>query len=72
MLEKGKISKMQYKVELPESVPAPIKRGDKVGEIVFSCDGGEVGRTEILATEDIRKIGFFELWWRMLAKFLLK
>lgn len=72
VLEKGKISKIQYKIELPESVPAPIKRGDKVGEIVFSCDGGEVGRTEILATEDIRKIGFFELWWRMLAKFLLK
>jgi D-alanyl-D-alanine carboxypeptidase (penicillin-binding protein 5/6) len=72
MLEKGKISKIQYKIELPESVPAPIKRGDKVGEIVFSCDGGEIGRTEILATEDISKIGFFELWWRMLAKFLLK
>ena len=72
VLEKGKISKIQYKIELPESVPAPIKRGDKVGEIVFSCDGGEIGRTEILATEDISKIGFFELWWRMLAKFLLK
>ena len=72
MLEKGKISKIQYKIELPESVPAPIKRGDKDGEIVYSCDGGEIGRTEILATEDIRKIGFFELWWRMLAKFLLK
>lgn len=72
VLEKGKISKMQYKVELPESVSAPIKKGDKVGEIVFSCDGSEVGRTEILASEDIPKIGFFELWWRMLAKFLLK
>lgn len=72
VLEKGKISKIQYKIELPESVPAPIKKGDKVGEIVFSCDGGDIGRTEILASEDIRKIGFFELWWRMLAKFLLK
>lgn len=72
VLEKGKISKMQYKVELPESVSAPIKKGDKVGEIVFSCDGSEVGRTEILASEDIPKIGFFELWWRMFSKFLLK
>ena len=72
VLEKGKISKMQYKVELPESVSAPIKKGDKVGEIVFSCDGGEVGRADILAAEDIPKIGFFELWWRMFSKFLLK
>ena len=72
VIEKGKISKIQYKIELPESVSAPIKKGDKVGEIVFSCDGSEVGRTEILASEDIPKIGFFEIWWRMLAKFLLK
>ncbi|MGM9644447.1 MAG: D-alanyl-D-alanine carboxypeptidase family protein [Eubacteriales bacterium] len=72
VLEKGKISKMQYKVELPESVSAPIKKGDKVGEIVFSCDGDEVGRADILAAEDISKIGFFELWWRMFSKFLLK
>ena len=72
VIEKGKISKIQYKIELPEAVSAPIKKGDKVGEIVFSCDGSEVGRTEILASEDIPKIGFFEIWWRMLAKFLLK
>lgn len=72
VIEKGKISKMQYKVELPKSVSAPIKKGDKVGEIVFSCDGGEVGRADILAAEDIQKIGFFELWWRMFSKFLLK
>ncbi len=72
VLEKGKISKIQYKLELPESVSAPLKTGDKIGEIVFSCDGEEIGRSGIFAAEDVPKIGFFDLWCRMLAKFLLK
>ena len=72
VLEKGKISKMQYKIELPESVAAPIKKGDKVGEVIFTCDGAEVGRTDIIASSDLPKIGFFEIWYRIFAKFLLK
>ena len=72
VLEKGKISKMQYKIELPESVAAPIKKGDKVGEVIFTCDGAEVGRTDIIASSNLPKIGFFEIWYRIFAKFLLK
>ena len=72
VLEKGKISKMQYKIELPESVAAPIKKGDKVGEVIFTCDGEEVGRTDIIASSDLPKIGFFEILYRIFAKFLLK
>ncbi len=70
--EKGKISKIQFKTELPESVSAPIKKGDKIGEMIFTSDGEEIGRTEIIAASDVDKISFFELWYRMLAKFLLK
>ncbi len=72
VLEKGKISKIKYRIELPESVSAPLKKGDKIGEIVFSCDGEEIGRSGIFAAEDLPRIGFFDLWCRMLAKFLLK
>ncbi len=72
VLEKDKISRVKYTVELPESVSAPLKAGDRVGEIVFSCDGTEIGRAGIFAKEDMPKISFFELWYRIFAKFLLK
>ncbi len=72
VLEKEKTSRVQYKIELPDSVSAPLKKGDKVGEIIFSCDGNEIGRSGIFATEDIDRIGFFDLWCRILAKFFLK
>ena len=72
VLEKEKISRIGYKIEIPEAVDAPVKMGDKVGEIIFSCDGQELGRSSIIATSDAEKIGFFDLLCRMLAKFLLK
>jgi len=72
VLEKEKITRVQYKIELPDSLCAPLKKGDKVGEIVFTCDGEEIGRSGIYATADMPKIGFFELWCRILSKFFLK
>ena len=72
VLQKGQISKIKYTVELPESVAAPLKKGDTVGRIVFTCEGREIGSASIVALSDVGKIGFFELWCRMLAKFLLK
>ena len=72
VISKGQMSKVEYAVELPESVSAPLKKGDRVGRIVFRCDGKEIGCADIVALCDVEKIGFFELWCRMLAKFLLK
>lgn len=72
ILPKGKTTKVEYRIELPESVAAPLKAGDKVGEIVFTCEGEEIGRSGVLAAHDVQKIGFLELWCRILAKIFLK
>ena len=71
LAEKGG-GKLEAKVVLPESVAAPISKGDAVGEIVFTLDGKEVGRQDVCASEDVERIGFFGIWWRMLGKLLLK
>ena len=70
--EKGKASGIEHRIEIPESVTAPVKKGDKVGEIIFSHNGHEVGRASIVASEDAERIGFFDLLCKMVAKFLLK
>ena len=72
VVEKGKNSKPEQKISLPESVSAPIKAGDTVGEIVFTLGGKEVGRCNIQATTESEKLGFWHLWLRMLGQFLLK
>lgn len=70
--EKSSAGKIQYKIELPEYVSAPVKRGDEVGKVIFTLDGKEIGSVPIYADGEVERIGFFGLWWRILGKFLLK
>lgn len=70
--DKSTAAATEARVQLPEYVSAPLKKGDKVGEVIFVSGGNEVGRVDICADGDADRIGFFELWLRMLARFLLK
>lgn len=71
LVSKGDVSKVEVKVSLPESLTAPVKAGDKIGEIVYELQGQEIGRASIYASSDVEKISFFEVLTRMAARFLL-
>ncbi len=68
---KGK-GKIDVKYSLPESVSAPLVKGDAVGEVIFTLGGKEVGRSKVYAAENVGKLGYFGIWWRMLGKVLMK
>ena len=40
---------------------APIKKGDVVGSVTFTLDGEEIGKADVVASEDVDKISFFEI-----------
>lgn len=42
------------------TVPAPLNKGQVLGEIVFYLDGQELYRTDLLATDDVASMP----WWR--------
>lgn len=67
VLEKKDISKVECKIELPEQISAPIKSGDRIGCVKFMLDGNEIGQVDICASEDVNKIGFLGLWYRLIA-----
>ncbi len=52
--------------ELPESVAAPVDAGRKIGEIIYRLDGEELGRCSIVAEESVRKIGFLDIFIRVI------
>jgi D-alanyl-D-alanine carboxypeptidase (penicillin-binding protein 5/6) len=72
VVEKSDVGNIKYNIELPECAKAPLKQGDEVGRVIFTLDGKEIGILPIYADENVERIGFFKLWWRMLGKFLLK
>jgi len=71
IVPKGKTGSVTVIRELPESLEAPISAGDEVGRVVFSLDGKEIGSVPIVATENVEKISFGTLFWRILEQFLL-
>lgn len=42
-------------ISLADKVKAPIKQGDVLGNVVYSCRGKEIGRTNLIAGNDVEK-----------------
>lgn len=72
IVKKSDLSKISFSVSLPESVAAPTRKGDKIGEVTFKCGEERIGIADILAGEQIDKISFRELWLRMMRLFFVK
>ena len=71
VVKKGEAKKIQKNIELPESIAAPIKKGDKIGSVVLSIDGETVGNIDVISCNDVKKIGFWELWGRIIKGFFI-
>lgn len=54
-------SKIDKKIEIPETVDAPIAVNQKVGEIIYTYDGNEIGRVDLIIKEPVIKasLGFY-------------
>lgn len=71
LLSKGKEKNVEAKIQLEESVNAPVKEGDVIGKVQYICDGEELGEANILAAETVKKIGYGGILLKMLKKFCL-
>ncbi len=71
VLPKGSIASVEKSVELPDTLTAPIRAGEDVGHVAFTCRGQEVGRIAIQATETSERMGFWGVFRRLLESFLL-
>ncbi len=71
LIPKGDLSNIMSKVEIPDSVKAPVKRGDVLGKVTYYSGDEILGGVDITASEDDEKLGFFGLFARMLRTFSL-
>lgn len=71
VLPREAVARVECHYELPETLSAPIAQGDQLGKAIYRLDGEVVGETAIKASETVDRIGFFELWRRLMARILL-
>lgn len=62
------ISKIEKKTELPESVPAPVKKGETAGAVVYSYEGKEIGRVNILYEKSVEKANFSSYFFQIVKR----
>jgi D-alanyl-D-alanine carboxypeptidase (penicillin-binding protein 5/6) len=60
MAPKVKASQIQLELFIPNTLQAPISKGQKIAEYVATVDGEILARTEINAKEEVKKAGFFK------------
>lgn len=60
LVAKGDKNELTSKVNTPDSIKAPVKKGDKLGEVVYYSGDNEVGKSDILAQDDVKKAGLIK------------
>lgn len=72
VLKKGMDKNVTCTVTLNESVAAPITVGDTVGTVTYTLDGEIIGEIPVTATENVGKISYFGLIYKILRGVLSK
>ncbi len=59
--EKGSSEEYNKKINIDKNIKAPIKKGDKIGEVIYTnVEGKEVLKANIIINEDIARSGVLE------------
>ena len=55
LVKKGESKNVEQTINIPEIISAPINKGDVIGNIVYTIDGNEVAKVNIIANESEEK-----------------
>ncbi len=65
---KGKAGAVEKKITLPDNLTAPVREGDRVGEVEYLLDGEVIGKIDVIALESADKIGYWGVLLGILKK----
>jgi D-alanyl-D-alanine carboxypeptidase (penicillin-binding protein 5/6) len=67
MLKKGKKDEIKQNVNMIKSIEAPVKQGQKIGEVTFEDGGKVIAKEDVVASDDVKKASFVRLFFRMVV-----
>lgn len=67
---KGSNRNLESKIESVEYLTAPIEKGTKAGEIIYTFEGKEIGRVDLVTVEKVNKITIGQMLSRLLYKWI--
>ena len=61
LIKKGEDKNIEQTINISENLAAPIAQGQKVGEIIYTLEGKELGKTNVIAQTAVEKKTFFSI-----------
>ena len=62
---------VERKVMVQEEIQAPVQMGQIVGEIVYTCDGKQLGSVPIVSLAEVEKASVWDYYGKLFLKYLL-
>lgn len=56
LMKKGQETNVTQEIKLDEIVNAPVEKGQKIGEVIYTLDGETVGSTNIVTDKEVKKM----------------
>ena len=66
LVSKADKKRIEKEFNIPDSITAPVKSGDVVGEVIYKLDGEIIGRSNIFVKDEVAKIGVVQLFGKIL------
>lgn len=70
LTSKTQKNKITTVVDIPDSLEAPIKKGQEVGKMMAVIDGKAVASVPVIATSDIEESGFMSRTWQRMVRWV--
>lgn len=70
LLPKGSQSNLEKEIVLPDSIAAPVKEGDKIGELIISIDNKIVDKIDLVSNETIQNANIIDIFKLMIKNLI--
>ena len=70
LVKKGQPRALETEIRIKSGLEAPVEKGEIVGEKVVIYENQEVDSTDLIATEDIKRVNIFVQLWRLFISWL--
>lgn len=70
VVAKGRAKEITSKETIPDVIESPVKKGQKVGNIAYYSENELIGNVELIAAENVDKIGFLYTFEKLLINFV--
>lgn len=52
-------------VQLNPMVSAPVRKGQKVGQVIMTIDGKRCGQINLVSATEVKRASIFQIWWQI-------